>query len=330
MDKAKALASQLGSKNPPEPVVLDITQGLAEALKDIAPDIVIHTSGPYQSQGYDVARACIAQGCHYIDLADAREFVSNIGSLDKEAKAQNVLICSGASSVPTLTSAIIDQYIEKFACLETIEYGIATAQRSNRGLATTSAILSYVGKPFKTLIDGEARDVYGWMNLRFRSFRGLNKRPLGNCDIPDLEWFPSRYPTLKTIRFQAGLELKILHLILAAMSWFVRIRFIPSLQPLAPYLLNISRVFDFAGKDDSGFYMEMKGRGKDGHDKKISFEIVAHESDGLYIPGIPAILMAKKLARGETSEVGAIPCMGFIDLDEYLSAMSEFNIQWRD
>lgn len=329
LDKAKLLATQLSAINPPETVALDITQPLAEALKEIAPDIVIHTSGPYQSQGYDVARACIAQACHYIDLADARSFVSNIKTLDEQAKAQNVLICSGASSVPTLTSAIIDDFITQFDCLESVEYGIATAQRTNRGIATTAAILSYAGKPFRTLINGEERDVYGWLDLNFRSFWGLNTRPLGNCDIPDLELFPSRYPTLKNIRFQAGLELKVLHLILVAMSWLVRISIIPSLQPLAPYLLNISRGFDVFGKDDSGFFMEMSGRENDGSAKKVLFEIVARESDGLYIPCIPAVLMAKKLARGEVIAIGAVPCMGFVGLDEYLSALGEFKIEWR-
>jgi len=316
LDKANQLASQLNAINPVEVARIDINQGFANVLAAIAPDLVIHTSGPYQGQDYDVALVCIEQGCHYIDLADARSFVSQITSLDEAAKANNVLICSGASSVPGLTSAIIDKYIEEFDCLESIEYGIATAQRTNRGLATTSAILSYAGKPFKTLIDGELRNVYGWLDLKSRLFWGLNNRLLGNCDIPDLDLFPVRYPTLKTIRFQAGLELKLLHLILAALSNLVRIKLIPSLQPLAPLLLGISRIFDFFGKDDSGFYMEMTGRGKEADKQKVVFEIVAHDSDGLYIPSIPAILMAKKLARNEISKTGAYPCMGFIDLDD--------------
>lgn len=327
---ADAMAAQLSAVNRPEAVTLDINNGLAEALRGIRPDIVIHTSGPYQSQDYRVARACIAHGCHYIDLADAREFVSNIGRLDREATANRVLVCSGASSVPTLTSAIIDHYIVNFGHLDSVKYGISTAQRTNRGLATTSAILSYAGKPFTTLLDGKMRQVYGWMDLNFRPFWDLNNRPLGNCDIPDLALFPSRYPTLKTVEFQAGLELKFLHIILAMMSWLVRIRLVPSLAPLAPYLLSISRVFDFIGTQDSGFYMALQGCAENGDSKKVLFEIIAREGDGLYIPTIPAILMAKKLARGEISRIGATQCMGFIELDEYLMTMKEFNVQWRE
>lgn len=64
--------------NPPEALAFDIKQDITQALIHIIPNIVIHTSGPFQEQGYDVAQACIQQGIHYIDLADGRSFVKNI------------------------------------------------------------------------------------------------------------------------------------------------------------------------------------------------------------------------------------------------------------
>ena len=326
--KGKAYAATLPGK--PETAKLDINDKLGQSLADIKPDIVIHTSGPYQSQGYHVAQACINQGCHYVDLADARAFVTGITELDKEARDEGVLICSGASSVPCLTSALVDHYKEQFKTLEKIEYGIATAQLTNRGLATTSAVLSYAGKPFKTLIEGEMQGVYGWHDLKFRKFWGLNNRPLGNCDIPDLEIFPQRYPDLKTIRFSAGLELKIIHFGLWFLSGLVRIRLLPSLQGAAPILLKISRIFDPFGKDDSGFYMHFYGKDEEGKDKELGFDIVARHGDGLYIPSMPAILMAKKLAKGEIKDIGAHPCVGFITLNEYLDALKVFDIEWRE
>ncbi|WP_020408378.1 saccharopine dehydrogenase family protein [Hahella ganghwensis] len=333
LQKAQQQVTRLGSFHrsspPPEAAYIDIHRNLAEALKTIAPDVVIHTSGPYQSQGYGVAEACIEQGCHYIDLADAREFVANIDQLDSQARESGVLVCSGASSVPTLTSGIIDAYRERFKVLEEVDYAIATAQLTNQGLATTSAVLSYAGKPFQTIRDGISTTVYGWLGLRKRSFWGLNQRLLGNCDIPDLAIFPRHYPSLKTVRFQAGMELRFLHLILFTLSWLVKSRLFPPIQPLAPYLLKISRLFDPLGNDDTGFYMEMKGKDEQGKPKQILFEILARHGDGLYIPSIPSILMAIKLARGEVTQRGAMPCIGLIPLEEYLAVLREFDIQWR-
>ncbi|MDA0782498.1 MAG: saccharopine dehydrogenase NADP-binding domain-containing protein [Proteobacteria bacterium] len=328
-DKAQSFAKGLEAKHKAETAIVDINHILSESLSTIKPHVVIHTSGPYQNQSYHVAEACIAQGCHYADLADAREFVAGITELDAQAKEKGVLICSGASSVPCLTASIIDKYKGEFHKLEKVEYAIATAQLTNRGLATIRAVLSYAGKPFTTLIDGKMQNVYGWMDLTWRRFWKLNLRPLGNCDIPDLELFPKRYPDLETIRFRAGLELKILHLILVSLSGLVRIKLLPSIQPLSRLLLRISFLFDSIGKDDSGFYMLLSGKDESGNDKYIQFDLVARHGDGLCIPSVPAIILAKKLANGEIDKTGATPCIDLITMDEYLDVLSEFDIEWQ-
>ncbi len=329
LSKAEALLKTLEAAHNPEAAQLDISHGLNEALHRIQPDIVIHTSGPFQAQSYHVAEACIGYGCHYIDLADGREFVCGINALNTHAKEKAVLVCSGASSVPCLTGAIIDKHVGEFASLESVEYAITTAQLTNRGLATIRAVLSYAGKPFTTLIDGKMQPVYGWLGLTKRKFWKMNLRLLGNCDVPDLALFPKRYPSIKTLRFRAGLELKILHLSLTALSQLVRMRLLPSLQPLAKTMLRASYWFDWLGKDRSGFYMTLQGKDPEGKEKRIQFDLVAKKGDGLCIPAVPAILMAKKLATGEINETGAMPCLGFITLEEYLDVLTQFNIEWQ-
>jgi len=86
-EKCKEFTSSLiNTPNHPEYFVLDFTENLPAAFSEIEPDIVIHTVGPYQRQSYYVAEACIEYGCHYVDLADAREFVAGIRDLDGRAK----------------------------------------------------------------------------------------------------------------------------------------------------------------------------------------------------------------------------------------------------
>lgn len=328
LEKAQELANGVEAANKPEAIALDIHAGLIEALAAIKPDIVIHTSGPFQSQGYEVARACIAQGCHYIDLADGRAFVEGVTALDEQAKTKGVLVVSGASSVPCLTSALVDHYRPEFERLESLDYGITTAQKTNRGLATTAAILSYTGKPFQTLIDGQMRDVYGWQGLRARKYSALGWRLLGNCEVPDLALFPKRYPELKTVRFYAGLEIPFIHLTLWALSWFVRIGLIRNFEKAAPLLLKTSYLFDWLGTANSGFHMTLSGTGKDSQPKTITFDLTARSGDGPYIPCMPAILLAQKLARGEITATGAQPCVGLITLEEYLGALKGLDINW--
>ena len=330
IEKAQRFIKTIEAANTPEAVALDITKNLDEALQTIKPDIVIHTSGPFQGQSYDVAGCCIKAGVHYIDLADARGFVAGIGALNDTARKNKVLAVSGASSVPCLTSALVDYYLPQFKTLESLDYGITTAQKTNRGLATTAAILGYCGRPFKTLISGQEKDVYGWQSLHVRKYNALGRRLLGNCDVPDLELFPERYPTLKSIRFYAGLEIPFIHLGLWALSGLVRIGLIQNLPAFAPFLLKSSFYFDWAGSDVSGFHMELSGKDESGIDKAITFELTARSGHGPYIPCMPAILLAKKLASVEIANTGAMPCMGLITRDEYLSALRELDITWQD
>jgi saccharopine dehydrogenase-like NADP-dependent oxidoreductase len=279
-EKAQRFLAELPTANPAEAHCIDIAGGLLEALARINPDIVIHTTGPFQSQDHGVAEACIAHGCHYLDLADARDFVVGISTLDAAPVAQDVLVVSGASSVPCLTAAVIDHYLPGFAKLDRIDYGISAAQQTNRGLATTSAILSYVGQSFDTLRDGEVRRVIGWQDTHSEIYPELGRRWFGNCDIPDLALFPERYPQLQSIRFAAGHELAILHGGTWLLSWAVRLGLIRSLSPHAPVLLRLAFLFDWLGSSRSGFHMYLSGVGHDGHPCTVRFFLIARSGHG--------------------------------------------------
>jgi NAD(P)-dependent dehydrogenase (short-subunit alcohol dehydrogenase family) len=325
-EKARAFAASLDAAHPAESHALDIGGDIGEALKHVAPDVVIHTTGPFQTQDHRVARACINQRCHYLDLADAREFVATIDALDADAKANGVLVVSGASSVPCLTAAVIDAYLPDFARLEAVDYGISAAQQTNRGLATTSAVLSYVGKPMTMLRGGAMRTVYGWEDTHAEDYPGLGSRLFGNCDIPDLTLFPRRYPTLRWMRFAAGHELKLLHFGTRALGALVRLGLIRSLDDHAQGLLRLAALFNRFGTGSSGFHMILSGVDREGKPTRRRFMIVARDGHGPYIPCAPAILLTRRLAKGEIHQRGASPCLDLIDLDTYLAALSELDI----
>lgn len=325
-EKASRFIAGLAAFNSAEPHIIDIDGDIDAALSRIDPQVVIHTTGPFQTQDHRVARACIARKCHYLDLADARDFVATIGTLDRVAKAKGVLVVSGASSVPCLTAAVIDHYLPDFATLDSIDYGISAAQQTNRGLATTSAILSYVGKPFETVRNGKPHIVIGWQDTHSERYPEVGRRWFGNCDIPDLALFPARYPQLRSIRFAAGHELAILHAGTWILSWAVRLGLVRSLAPHAERLLRIAFLFDWMGTSQSGFHMFLTGIGHDGRAKMARFFLIARSGHGPYIPCMPAILLTRKLARGELDRTGAMPCVDLIALDEYLGALNGLDI----
>jgi len=325
-ERAAAFATRLNAANPAEAHSIDIAGGLVDSLRGAAPDMVIHTVGPFQGQTYAVAKACIRNRCHYLDLADGREFVAGIDALDPAARQADVLVVSGASSVPCLTGAIIDEARARFSSIEALDYGISAAQQTNRGLATASSVLSYIGRPFTTLCSGASKTVYGWQDLHTERYPELGLRLFGNCDIPDLELFPKRYPDLRTMRFCAGHEIKLLHLGTWLLSWGIRAGLLPALGPYSEQLLEWSFLFDPLGSNRSGFHMYLSGRGHDGRERIERFYIIARQGHGPFIPCTPAIILAKRLARNELQERGARPCLDLIGLDEFLMALRSLDI----
>ena len=323
--KAEAFAASLVAANPAEAAAVDIADPAA-AMTACRPDLVIHTVGPFQRQDYRVAEAALACGAHYCDLADARAFVAGIGALDTAARERGVAVIAGASSVPCLTAAYLDAAQAEFAAIERVDYGISAAQQTNRGLGTASAILSYVGRPFATLRDGAMRRVFGWQGLHSEVYPELGRRWFGYCDIADLALFPARYPSLRTMRFCAGHEIAMLHLGTWTLSWLVRLRLLPRLDRWAGFLLETSFLFDRWGSGRSGFHMRIEGEGRGGRPLTRRHWIIARRGHGPNIPCMPAILIARKLAGGETLAPGARPCLDLIALDEYLAALGGLDV----
>lgn len=327
--KADAFAVSLRAINPASGCALDIDSDINAQLRELAPDLVIHTTGPFQGQDYRVARAAIAAGAHYLDLADARQFVASIAELNTLAKEAGVAVIAGVSSVPCLTAALLDRYEPQFAKLTGATYGIAAAQATNRGVGTAAAILSYVGKPFTILAAGRPKRVFGWQGTRTVRYPELGLRIFGYCDVPDLELFPQRYRSLHDLEFVAGHEVKLLHLGTWVLSWLVRLGIVKSLSPYAEGLLKFSFLFDPLGSDKSGFHMLLRGLDHRGERMEIRIFMVARQVHGPNIPCLPAIILARRIAAGRRLEPGARACLDLIGLEELLGAMRGLDITTR-
>lgn len=319
--KAEALATELGTLA--EVAVFDANHALAEKLAALQPAVVVNTCGPFQTADYRIAETCIAHRVHYIDLADGRDFVTGIVQLDAAAKSSGVNVISGASTVPGLSSAVLEHYKHEFAGIESMRFGISPGQRAERGLATTQGILTYVGRVLKPFAGHTS--AYGWQDVYRQEYPGLGKRWMANCDIPDLDLLPARY-NIPSIQFSAGLELAPLHLGLWALSWLVRLGAPLHLSRYAARLLAASNWFDRFGSADGGMHVILRGHKADGTAHERSWFIVARDGDGPQIPCVPAIILARKLASGEELPTGAQACVGMVTLDEYLAELSPFAV----
>lgn len=320
--KAQKLCQELalmGAKGELEGASLDINkpQFIVE-LNALSPDLVIHTGGPFQGQDYSVPEACITVKSHYIDLADDRRFVCDISTLNKKALENDVLVVSGASSVPGLSSVVVDSFIDQFSRLDEIDFAIAPGNQADRGEATVRGILSYTGHAFPVLSQGKWINQYGWMSPRKLYFNTLiGHRWLANVDIPDLELFPNRYGPLKTVNFQAGLELPILHLGMVTMAFLAKIGLIKDWSVLTKQIVKASEFFERFGSDIGGMQIRLTGLDNYQNPHQIKWVLSAENGVGPYIPILSAIILAKKLINGTIEKRGAMPCLGMYSLTDF-------------
>ncbi len=305
--------------------IFDVDNDLSNQLDKLKPAIVVNTCGPFQSKDYSVALACIKHNVHYIDLADARNFVNDITTLDQEAKQAHVAVISGASTVPGLSSAVLDNFKEEFKHIDSLTYGITPGQQTDRGLATTESILSYLGKPLKPAF-GSNQIRHGWQDIYRQAYPEIGNRWMANCDIPDLDLLASHYK-INEIHFSAGMESKLLHFGMWLTSWLVRLKLPINLKKHAKFLLNCSHYFDRFGTADGGMHMIINGTDHRDQPKKIKWFVIAKKGHGPQIPIIPVVILAKQLLSDEHSQlIGAQPCVGLVTLENYLNHLSGLDI----
>jgi len=322
--RAAAMARSLGAAH----AAIDATDPqLAARLGDAGAELVVNTVGPFQKRDHHVARAAIAAGSHYVDLADSRDFVQAVTALDPEARARAVLVVSGASSVPALAAAVVDHYLPDFGALHEIEHGISSSSRVP-GAATLAAVLSYCGRPFTQLRDGAWVTTHGGQGLRRHRFeRPAMSRWIGDCDVPDLALFPERYPTVRSVRFGAGVELGLVQGSFWLLSWLVRAGLVRDATTLLPLLASGARQVQALGSGRSAMFVTLRGVDPAGAARVRRWELRASGEEGAMIPCMAAVALARKLERGALGVRGAMPCVGLLTLREYLDELQAYKVQ---
>jgi hypothetical protein len=300
------------------PVALD--GGLAQALARYRPFAVIDAAGPFQGADYEVARAAIAAGCHYLDIADASGFVAGIGILDAEAKAAGVCAISGASSVPALSGAAAARLAEGLERVNAVEIALSASSRGTAGRSVTAAILSYIGRPVRLRRGGRRTHAFGWQELRRIDFEVEGSPPLRGrlvalADVPDLALLPGRLPGRPAVSFLAGTDAPWHNLGLWLLSWPVRRGWLCRPERFAGLLSALQRWTRGPGSLRSAFEMRLFGT-SGGRRIERRWTLIADRGDGPEIPSLAVPLLLAKLETGALPP-GAADSGGLLSLTDF-------------
>lgn len=288
---------------------------LGTALLKRSIDVVVHAAGPFQGQDYGVARACAAAGVHYIDLADGRRFVCDFPpALDEAFRDGHCVGVAGASTLPALSSAVVERLSEHWQDIDAIDTCIAPAQRVPRGRATLEAVLGYCGAPVPVWRDGQWANVRGWGDLQPVSFSRLPSRLGAPCDVPDLELFPQHYAVRERVLFRAALEVGITQRALAGLAWLRAHGVVPQASSWAGFLNRAAPWFDRFGSGRGGMAVRVQGRDARGTPALLGWHLTAPDGHGPEIPCIAAVELVRALANGNGPSLGAHACVGLVPL----------------
>jgi Domain of unknown function (DUF4166)/Saccharopine dehydrogenase NADP binding domain len=331
--KAEALCEALPGKAAREAWAVNRDRGLDERLAEIAPDIVVDASGPFQRYGddpYRVAEAALAVGADYVDLADGSEFVRNIGELDRAARAAGRFVLSGASSFPVLTAAAARHLARGLAHVDSITAGIAPSPYAGVGKNVIRAIAGYAGKPIEVRRSGKTRRAYALTETRRATIAPPGAVPLAPLDfslvdVPDLMLLPELWPGVRTVWAGAAPVPAVLHRLLRWLAHGVRRRLIPSLVPLAP-LMHAAVNWLRWGEHRGGMFVAIQGRTPQGARVTRSWHLVAEGDDGPLIPSMAVETIVRQILAGRTPVAGARPAARALELDDYERAFARRDI----
>jgi hypothetical protein len=286
-------------------------------------DVIVDAAGPFHAYGdnpYRIPRAAIAAGTHYFDLCDNAEFCQGISVLSDDALAAKVCVYSGMSSVPAISSSVVDALRDGMAPLA-IETAILPGTKAPRGRAVVESILDQTGKFYVEKHGGKDVSVRSWSDPKTYDL-GRDRRQGWRMEVPDQRLFPDHF-NCPDVSFRAGLELGVMRYGLGLLSfirsklgfsipnWFVSIM-MAGAGVLAPF-----------GTDRGGMVVKVDlAQGTDFVRK--TWTMNATKGDGPYTPTIAIRAACHDLAA---VSAGAGPALSLITLQNIDACFDDLNIE---
>jgi hypothetical protein len=288
---------------------------------------VADASGPFQSSDDRLPRAAIAAGLHYVDLADGRAFVGDIGKLHDAALAASVAVMAGASSTPALSHAVLDTLVADAHRVVAIDVSIAPGNRAPRGLSVVQSILSTVGQPVDLFRGGRWTQAAGWTLGKTITLPDVGSRRVVLCETPDLDLLVTRYRPATDAMFRAGLELRLLQDGVALLGLLVRGGLVRTLLPLARPLRALADLFKPFGSDHGGMQVDVLVEMASGALVRRVWTLTARSGIGPYVPTLPALAALRMLADDTLRWRGAAPCAGLVPYDIIAREFAHYGIR---
>jgi hypothetical protein len=335
MDKARQWCADHGGTAEFVPAVFDRSAEIEPQFEVLKPDWVVDASGPFQRYAgdpYRLVRGCIETGIHYCDLADGAAFVGGIDDFDEGAKSIGVAVLSGVSSFPVLTAAVVRALSSGLESIDTVTGGIAPSPFAGVGDNVIRAIASYAGQRVPVIRAGEQSHGYPLTETLRYTIAPPGSVPLRRLlfslvEVPDLLAIPREWPNVRAVWMGAAPVPAILHRLLIACAWCVRLGIVPRLDRMTPLMSWATNNLRW-GEHRGGMFVAVTGRDRAGREIERSWDLLAEGGDGPLIPSMAAAILIQRALAGQLPAPGARAAIAELELEDYEAIFAGRDIHW--
>lgn len=293
-------------------------------LDGLATEIVVDASGPFQGLEPRLAEAAMEAGVHYVDIADDRSYVARIRGLDTDARERRLVVVSGASSVPALSSAVAIDLSRGLRRVDRVDVSISASSQAAFGTSVLASMLSGAGRPIRHSGSASGVGMMEYRQVSFSSGRHRLTRHVLSCDVPDHDELAPLLPGAPDVRFRAGSELPVHNWTMWLVALLVRKGLLSDATRIMPLARIGRRVM--LGSGDGRSAMKVEVRGDDGEGGVLhEWTLVATGGHGPTIPCLVVPEIVNMIARNEIGP-GARSAAGLVETSAILARMPEGSI----
>jgi hypothetical protein len=332
IERADAIARSLkakGTKSEISTVALDVNRNLDTVLETIKPWLVIDTSGPFQTAGYDVARMALNAGAHYFDLADAAEFLLGFeNALNSIANEKGLVARAGCSTTPAITTAVVDDLTQGWKRIDTVDVAIIPGGNNTVGPALAEAVLLQAGVPVEQYGYGVQRTVHGWLKSKHIHVPRLGTFRAAPAETVDPVIMPQRYALTSRMSFRAGLVSGLEQRGFETIAWFRRRGLFKNVGTLGKILVQGRKLTRLWSHDRGGLVIIVTGLNAEGKWTEANWSLLAEKGNGPHVPILPIVaavkmLLADQFTKGARMITGEIPLSQITGLFPALSISTQ-------
>jgi hypothetical protein len=209
-DRAVAFAASLGTEAGGVSADVQNSGSCRDALREAT--AAVHCAGPFRAADTALLDACLQVGCHYVDIADDREYAAVVRKYGERFAAKGLAAIYGCSSLPGISCALAKSMASSNPVRARVTLFIGND--NPKGRAAVASLVTGLGRPIAAPL-GELR------GFRDREVVPLpppfGPRAVFNFNSPDYDLLPSMVG-VRSVAVKVGFEFRLANWAFAALA----------------------------------------------------------------------------------------------------------------